>query len=82
MFIRGPFMLQGIMYGLISGVVALLIMYPVVLYLGPRTESFFGLNIFNYFVTNFAYLFFVLVGSGILIGTISSAFAIARYLRV
>lgn len=82
MFIRGPFILQGIMYGLVSGVLALLIMYPATLYLGPHTESFFGLNIFNHFVTNFPYLFAVLVGSGILIGTVSSVLAIARYLRV
>jgi cell division transport system permease protein len=82
MFIRGPFVLQGIMYGLIAGVLSLLIMYPAVLYLGPATESFFGFNIFNYFVTNFAYLFTVLVGSGIVLGTVSSVLAIARYLRV
>jgi len=82
MYIRGPFILQGIMYGLVSGVLALLVIYPGVLYLGPATESFFSFNIFNYFVQNFAYLFGVLVGSGIGIGIISSIFAIARYLRV
>jgi cell division transport system permease protein len=82
MFIRGPFMLQGVMYGLIAGVVTLLILYPVVLWLGPATESFFLVNIFNYFVTNFAQLFGIIVGSGIVLGTISSMLAVARYLRV
>lgn len=82
MFIRGPLILQGVMYGLVAGVLALLIVYPVALYLGPGTEAFFGLNIFNYFVTNFGYLFGVIVGSGILLGTVSSALAVARYLRV
>lgn len=82
MFIRGPFVLQGIMYGLIAGVLALLIMYPVTLWLGPATESFFLLNIFNYYVNNFAYLFGVIVGSGVVLGMISSTLAIARYLRV
>ena len=82
MFIRGPFILQGVMYGLLSGVVTLLIIYPVVLWLGPRTETFFAFNIFNYFVTNFGHFFLVLVGSGIVLGTVSSTLAIARYLRV
>ncbi len=82
MYIRGPFVLQGIMYGLIAGVVALLILYPTVLWLGPHTEAFFSFNIFTYFVTNFGYLFFVLVGSGIVLGTASSTLAIARYLSV
>lgn len=81
-FIRGPFVLQGVMYGLVSGVVTLLILYPTVLWLGPGTESFFSLNIFTYFVNNFGYLFAVLVGSGIILGTVSSTLAIARYLRV
>ncbi len=82
MFIRGPFMLQGVMYGLIAGVITLLIIYPTVLWLGPVTESFFFLNIFVYFVSNFAYFFAVLVGAGVLLGIISSTLAVARYLRV
>ncbi len=82
MYIRGPFILQGIMYGLISGVVTLLILYPVVLWLGPGTEVFFSVNIFSYFVNNFGHLFFVLVGSGVVLGMVSSTLAIARYLRV
>lgn len=82
MFIRGPFILQGVMYGIVSGVVTLLILYPVVLWLGPGTESFFSINIFTYFVNNFGHLFFVLVGSGIVLGMVSSTLAIAKYLRV
>ena len=82
MFIRGPYILQGVMYGFISGVITLLILYPVVLWLGPRTESFFLFNIFEYFVNNFGYLFLVIVGSGIVLGTVSSTLAIARYLRI
>ncbi|HEU4677479.1 MAG TPA: permease-like cell division protein FtsX [Candidatus Paceibacterota bacterium] len=82
MFIRGPFVLQGVMYGVIAGVVTLLILYPVALWLGPGTEAFFSFNIFNYFVNHFGYLFAILVGSGIILGTVSSTLAIARYLRV
>ncbi len=82
MFIRGPFVLQGVMYGLVSGVLTLLILYPVTLWLGPGTEAFFSFNIFTYFVTNFGYLFSVLVGSGIALGVVSSTLAIARYLGV
>ena len=82
MFIRGPFMLQGVMYGLIAGVITLVMFYPLTLWLGPVTESFFLLNIFHYYVTNFGYMFFVIVGSGVVLGSISSVFAVARYLKV
>ena len=81
-FIRGPFMLQGVMYGVISGVLALLILYPIVLWLGPKTMSFFEMNIFDYFVTNFASIFGTLVGIGVALGLVSSVLAITRYLRV
>ncbi|PIR85868.1 hypothetical protein COU14_02090 [Candidatus Kaiserbacteria bacterium CG10_big_fil_rev_8_21_14_0_10_44_10] len=81
-FIRGPFMLQGILYGLVSGVVSLLIMYPILIWLGPGTESFFQFNILSYFISNFGYVFLVIVGSGIVMGLVSSALAVSRYLRV
>ena len=82
MYIRGPFMLQGVMYGVVSGVVALAILYPIVLWLGPKTAEFFEINIFDYFVNNFAYIFLVLVGIGVTLGLVSSVLAITRYLRV
>jgi len=81
MFIRGPFMLQGAMYGIIAGIISLLIFYPAMIWLGPHTEAFFEFNIFSYFVSNFAYIFGVLLGSGIVLGLISSILAVARYLR-
>jgi len=80
-FIRGPFMLQGIMYGVISGVLALLIMYPIILWLGPETEAFFQFNIFSHFVTDFSRFFLTLVGIGVVLGMVSSLLAVTRYLR-
>ncbi len=82
MFIRGPFMLQGIMYGIAAGVLALLLLYPIVLWVGPGTEEFFQFNLFDYFVTDFGYIFTILVGSGVFLGMASSLLAVARYLRV
>jgi cell division transport system permease protein len=81
MYIRGPFMLQGIMYGFLAGVLALAIFYPIMIWLGPRTEAFFELNLLTYYLQNFGYIFFVLVGIGTVLGLLSSTLAIARYLR-
>ncbi|MEY3784583.1 MAG: hypothetical protein RLZZ230_905 [Candidatus Parcubacteria bacterium] len=81
MYIRGPFMLQGIMYGFISGVLALLLFYPLLTWLGPRTEAFFELNLFTYYIAHFTEIFGVLVSIGIVLGLVSSTFAVARYLR-
>lgn len=81
-FIRGPFMLQGIMYGIAAGVIALLILYPIILWIGPETEAFFQFNLFDYFVSDFARIFGIIVGTGVLLGLASSTMAVARYLHV
>lgn len=81
MHIRGPFVVEGIMYGAVSGILSLLILYPVVHWLQVPISSYFQFDILNYFVTQFPYLFLVLVGSGIVLGVVSSTLAIARYLR-
>lgn len=81
MFIRGPFMLQGFMYGFVAGLLALVSFYPIMLWLGPKTEEFFEFNLFTFYLDNIFYIFFVLAGIGIVLGLISSIFAVARYLR-
>ena len=81
MFIRGPFMLQGIMYGFIAGVIALLSFYPILAWLGPRTEMFFELNLFDYYIIHFTEIAGILIGVGVLLGLVSSTFAVTRYLR-
>jgi cell division transport system permease protein len=81
MFIRGPFMLQGIMYGLIAAVLTCIILYPIMLWIGPGTEEFFEFNLLTYFTDNLLYIFLILAGIGITLGLVSSALAIARYLK-
>jgi cell division transport system permease protein len=81
MFIRGPFMLQGIMYGFVAGVLALLLFYPLLVWLGPRTADFFEINLFDYYIVHFGEIFGVLVGIGVVLGLVSSILAVARYLR-
>lgn len=81
-FIRGPFMLQGVMYGVISGILALAILYPIMIWIGPATAEFFEFDLYVYFVNNFGTLFLTIVGIGVALGLISSILAITRYLRV
>lgn len=81
-YVRGPFMIAGVLYGLVAGLIVLLLLYPITYTLGPGSERFFGtFNIFNYFVDYFPLLFLIIVGSGILLGALSSYLAVRRYLR-
>ncbi len=81
-YVRGPFVVAGVLYGLISGIVVMLVLYPLAIWLGPPSEAFFGsFNVFNYYVGQFPAIFFSIVGTGVLLGALSSFLAVRRYLH-
>ncbi len=83
MYIRGPFVTVGIMYGAVSGLVTLLLLYPVTYWLGPITADIgTGLNLFSYYLSHFGYLFGVIIGSAVVLGALSSYLAVRKYLKV
>ncbi|MFH0988023.1 MAG: permease-like cell division protein FtsX, partial [Parcubacteria group bacterium] len=82
-YIRGPFFIDGAIYGFVSAILTLIIFYPLTLWLGGVTEDFFvGLNIFHYYTANFGQIFALIVGSGVVIGSVSSYLAVRKYLKV
>lgn len=82
-FVRGPFLIQGAMYGVISAIISAAIMYPATLWLGSISSAAFGgLNIFSYYLADFGKLLITLLLTGIAIGVLSSYLAIIRYLNV
>jgi cell division transport system permease protein len=82
-YIRGPFFVAGAIYGFISAIITLILFYPVTLWLGNTTANFFvGLNVFDYYVSNFGEIFLIIVVSGVVIGSISSFLAARKYLKV
>ena len=81
-YIRSPFMIEGMLYGLVSTIIAMALFYPLTYWLGPMSERFFGgINIFYYYLANFFQLFAVLLAVGVVLGTVSSWVAARRYLR-
>ncbi|MEX2014124.1 MAG: permease-like cell division protein FtsX [Parcubacteria group bacterium] len=82
-YIQGPFVVVGIIYGIVAGLLTLLLLLPITYWLGSTTENFFvGFNIFSYYLRNFLELAFIILTSGIFIGALSSALAIRKYLKV
>lgn len=82
-YIQGPFVVLGIIYGLVAGILALIIFLPITYWLGQVTENFFiGLNIFSYYLHQFPQIFLIIIMSGVLIGSFSSFLAIRKYLKV
>ncbi|HEY9586295.1 MAG TPA: permease-like cell division protein FtsX, partial [Candidatus Paceibacterota bacterium] len=82
-YIRGPFVVAGLMYGAVAAIITLILFFPATYWLGGATQNFFiGLNVFSYYLKNFGQFFLILVGSGALIGAVSSIFAARKYLKV
>lgn len=82
-YIRGPFVISGIMYGVVAAVITLSVFYPLTYWLGTSTANFFnGINVFNYYIVNFGQIFAIIMGAGVFLGAVSSWLAASRYLKI
>ena len=80
-YIRGPFIVEGMLYGIISSIITLLIFWPVSWWLGKNLTSFFSINLYDYFLHNFLEILVITMLSGIIISVFSSLLAIRKYLK-
>lgn len=77
-FIRRPFVARGMLNGLLSGVIAIILLLGVMYSLGNNIPEFFDLQNFNvYFI-----LFAAVIVLGILISWISTSLAVRKFLRM
>lgn len=81
-FIRGPFLVQGIIVGIFATLITLLIFVPSLYFLSPKIEAFIpGFDLFTYFSQNLLYIFLVQIFAALFIGLVSSSIAIRKYLK-
>lgn len=82
-YVRGPFVVEGIMYGIVAALITLVLFYPISLWGADFTANFFGTSgSFNYYVNNFGELFVILMVTGIGLGALSSYVAVRKYLDI
>jgi len=81
MRVRGPFMIEGAIYGVVATIITMAIFYPATAWLGLNMTSFLGLNMYDYYLSNFFQIFTIILLSGILFGVISSFLAVRKYLN-
>jgi cell division transport system permease protein len=83
MFIRGPFVVEALLYAFVATVITLLIYYPATIWVTKKTVFFFeGMNIHAYFTSHFFELVGILLLSGIVLAVISSLLAVRKYLKI
>lgn len=92
-YVRGPLVVSGIMYGIVSAIIVLILMAAFAFWSDTVLLRFAGVEIASdfefvvnvlssYYMANFAQIFLVIMGAGIILGGISSYIAARRYLRV
>ncbi len=82
-YVRGQFVITGVIYGLIAGIITVFIFFPLTYWLGSLTQNFFiGFNIFGYYLSNIIQMSFIIIGSGVAIGAASSILAVRKYLKL
>lgn len=81
-YVRGPFVVSGVLYGVVSGIIVLVVMYPLAAWLAEPSEQFFGnFNTLTYVTDHLLLFVAAIIGMGVLLGAISSYAAVHRYLR-
>jgi len=82
-YIRGPFIMEGALYGLVAAAVAFLIFLPIVFFTSPKLVGFLpGIELSEYFAQNWWQILILQVVIGVGLGVISSFIAMRRYLKI
>lgn len=82
-FISGPYVIEGIIYGILGAIISIVIFWPAVYWGAPYLKYFIeDLNLRAYFVNHLWSLIGYQLVFGIALGVISSNFAIQKYLKI
>lgn len=82
-YIKGPFVVGGVMYGCVAALCALTLLLPITYWAGPYTLDLgTGINIFVYYLSHLPIVGGIVFLSGILIGALSSYLAVQKYLKI
>ncbi|MDD4803615.1 MAG: permease-like cell division protein FtsX [Candidatus Pacebacteria bacterium] len=81
-YVKGPFVVSGILCGLISSFIILIISAIFAFFVGKYYGSYFsGFDLFDYFIINLLKIVVVIVGSGVIFGSLASYMAVHKYLK-
>ncbi len=81
-FVRGQFLFEGVVYGVLSAIVSMLLIAPVIYFISPYgTILVPEMDVWHYFVSHSPLLFLYGLIFGVVLGLISSFFAAGKYLR-
>lgn len=82
-YIRGPFIVEACLYGVIAGIITISIIYSALIGLNQRLgENIKMDDTLELFTSSWPMVFGLVLGAGIGIGFLSSSIALLKYLRI
>jgi cell division transport system permease protein len=84
-FVRAPFLVESLLYAVLSVAICLAIMYPLLGVVAPQVNSFFAgydMNLVDYFGSHFWNILGLQFLFAIILSMFSSGIAIGRYMKV
>jgi len=81
-YIRGPFIFEGVLYGVISSLVSVILFYPLLFWLNPFIENIFLIDLMAFYFSHLWVFLSVSLLAGTLFGVISSILAVRKYLKI
>lgn len=83
MFIRGPFIVESLLYAIVATIITTIIFFPATVWVTQKTVFFFeGLNINAFYTAHFIELTLTLLAFGSVLTVLSSFLAVRKYLKV
>jgi cell division transport system permease protein len=82
-FVRGPFVIQGIIYGIVSFFICFLIIGICAYFLSSKISVFLpGFDTFWFLLTNWWIFVLIQLGFGVAVGSLSAMVVVRKYLKV
>lgn len=82
-YVKGPFVVEGMIAGMIASFLSLGLLYPAVVWVrGVTVDIFGGINLVSFYFGNFGQIFLLLFFSGIALGFLASFWATRRYAKI
>ncbi|PJE58176.1 MAG: hypothetical protein COU81_02065 [Candidatus Portnoybacteria bacterium CG10_big_fil_rev_8_21_14_0_10_36_7] len=81
-YIRGPFLVEGILYGVFAALVAVIVLTILLLLFSSKISAIMPIDLSAYFKAHFLSILSIQFLIGVILGGFSSFFAIRRYLKV
>jgi cell division transport system permease protein len=81
-YVKGPFVVSGILCGFIASFLIIVLFGIFTFWINKYHSSYFvGFDLFQYYISNFFKIVFIICGAGILFGSVASYLAVHKYLK-